>query len=81
MRLKLAYIGGGSKLWARTFMTDLALSKDLEGEIGLYDIDFESAIINQKIGNIINNHEKESFYIFPLFPPKENTSRRDIPCA
>lgn len=31
MRIKLAYIGGGSKLWARTFMTDLALSEGLEG--------------------------------------------------
>ena len=56
MRIKLAYIGGGSKLWARTFMTDLALSNDLEGEVGLFDIDIESAIRNQQIGNRIKNH-------------------------
>ncbi len=24
--IKIAYLGGGSKQWARTFMTDLALS-------------------------------------------------------
>lgn len=54
MRIKLAYIGGGSKLWARIFMSDLAISKDLGGEIALYDIDVESAIRNQKIGSYIN---------------------------
>lgn len=55
---KIAYIGGGSKQWARTFMTDLALSEDLSGEIALYDIDIEAAKRNQKIGNRINEHSK-----------------------
>ena len=55
-RIKIAYIGGGSKLWARVFMNDLALTKELEGEIALYDIDKEAAIRNMKIGEIINNH-------------------------
>ena len=57
-KIKIAYIGGGSKLWARTFMNDLALTKGLGGEIALYDIDEEAAIRNQKIGNIINQNEK-----------------------
>lgn len=35
MKIKLAYIGGGSKQWARAFMNDLALTDDLEGEIAL----------------------------------------------
>ncbi len=26
--IKIAYIGGGSKLWARTFMSDLAVSEN-----------------------------------------------------
>ncbi len=43
-------------MWARIFMSDLALSNYLEGEIALYDIDKESAIRNQRIGNIINNN-------------------------
>lgn len=55
-RIKIAYIGGGSKLWARVFMNDLALTKELEGEIALYDIDKEAAVRNMKIGEIINNH-------------------------
>lgn len=55
-KIKIAYIGGGSKQWARTFMNDLALSTDLGGEIALYDIDKESAIRNQKIGEIINQN-------------------------
>ena len=49
-KFKIAYLGGGSKQWARTFMTDLALSEGLEGEIGLYDIDEPAAILNKKIG-------------------------------
>ena len=41
--IKIAYIGGGSKQWARVFMSDLALTADLSGEIALYDIDLEAA--------------------------------------
>ena len=37
--VKIAYIGGGSKAWARSFMQDLALAGDLAGEVALYDID------------------------------------------
>ncbi len=48
--LKIAYIGGGSRAWAWTFMTDLALDKDAGGEIRLYDIDREAARHNQTIG-------------------------------
>ena len=52
--VKIAYIGGGSKMWARVFMNDLALSENLCGLISLYDIDKNSAIINKKIGDYIN---------------------------
>lgn len=54
--IKLAYIGGGSKAWARVFMNDLALTQGLTGEIALYDIDREAALRNQKIGGRINCH-------------------------
>lgn len=57
-KFKIAYLGGGSKQWARTFMTDLALSNGLEGEMGLYDIDIDAAIRNQKIGQRINQNPK-----------------------
>ena len=53
-KIKIAYIGGGSKLWARTFMSDLAVAENLSGEIALYDIDMKAAEHNAKIGGYIN---------------------------
>ena len=55
-RIKLAYIGGGSKAWARVFMNDLALTEEISGEIALYDIDVEAARRNQLIGQRLNEH-------------------------
>lgn len=52
--LQIAYIGGGSRGWAWTFMTDLALEKDMSGCIRLYDIDEEAARANEIIGNKIS---------------------------
>ena len=54
--IKICYIGGGSKLWARVFMSDLAVAEDLSGEIALYDIDKEAAVRNAKIGGYINEN-------------------------
>jgi len=51
--LNIAYIGGGSRLWARTLMTDLALEPGLNGKIYLYDIDFPAAQSNEMLGNWI----------------------------
>lgn len=56
LNLKIAYIGGGSRLWARTLMTDLALEPDLNGRIDLYDIDFQAAKMNESLGNWIGTH-------------------------
>jgi len=53
-KIKLAYIGGGSKMWARVFMNDLALCEDMTGEIALYDIDIAAANRNKQIGARIN---------------------------
>ncbi len=55
--IKIAYIGGGSKLWARSFMQDLALAEGIGGEVCLYDIDREAALRNQQIARRI--HEKK----------------------
>lgn len=54
--IKIAYIGGGSKLWARVFMNDLALTEGLSGEIALYDIDQPAAERNRRIGERINEN-------------------------
>lgn len=56
--IKIAYIGGGSKQWARVFMSDLALTPNLGGEIALFDIDREAALRNAKIGGYINQNPK-----------------------
>ena len=52
--LKIAYIGGGSRGWAWTLMSDLAMAEDLNGTVALYDIDYEAAKKNAVIGNRIN---------------------------
>ena len=52
--LKIAYIGGGSRGWARTLMNDLACDGDLAGKVYLYDIDFQAAKGNEKIGNALS---------------------------
>ena len=49
--IHIAYIGGGSRGWAWTFMTDLALEPSLSGTIRLYDIDVQAARNNEIIGN------------------------------
>ena len=49
--VQIAYIGGGSRGWAWTFMTDLALEEKLSGTIRLYDIDEAAARNNEVIGN------------------------------
>ncbi|MCR5502115.1 MAG: alpha-glucosidase/alpha-galactosidase [Lachnospiraceae bacterium] len=51
--VNIAYIGGGSRGWAWTFMTDLALEDSLSGTIRLYDIDRNAAAANEVIGNSI----------------------------
>ena len=50
-KLKIAYIGGGSRGWARGLMSDLALEEKICGTVYLYDIDFEAASDNAVIGN------------------------------
>ncbi len=49
--IKIAYIGGGSRGWAWTFMTDLAMESAISGTICLYDINKEAAKANETIGN------------------------------
>ena len=49
--IQIAYIGGGSRAWAHNLMNDLALDEEIGGEVRLYDIDWEGALLNEKIGN------------------------------
>ena len=49
--LKIAYLGGGSREWARKLMFDLALCPELSGQVALYDIDLDAARLNEQLGN------------------------------
>lgn len=55
--IQIAYIGGGSRGWAWTFMTDLAMDGEIAGTIRLYDIDKEAAKANEIIGNRMKQRE------------------------
>ena len=55
--LKIAYIGGGSRGWARGLMSDLAQEAKMSGTVYLYDIDFDAAKCNEAIGNAIYDRE------------------------
>lgn len=55
--VQIAYIGGGSRGWAWTFMTDLAMEPALSGTIRLYDINHKAAQINEAIGNHLSERE------------------------
>ncbi|MBQ9369964.1 MAG: alpha-glucosidase/alpha-galactosidase [Clostridia bacterium] len=55
--LKIAYVGGGSRGWARGLMSDLAQSERMTGTVYLYDIDFAAAKANETIGNGIYDRE------------------------
>lgn len=56
--VKIAYIGGGSRGWAWTFMTDLALEEKLSGTVRLYDVDVNAAKRNEAIGNHLSKREE-----------------------
>ncbi len=56
--IQIAYIGGGSRGWAWSFMTDLALEEQISGTIRLYDIDKDAAKANEIIGNGVMAREE-----------------------
>jgi alpha-galactosidase len=56
IEIRIAYIGGGSRNWARHVMTDLALCEHLCGEIALYDIDYQAALANVERGTEVFAH-------------------------
>lgn len=53
-QIKIAYIGGGSRGWAHTLMSDLALCTDFSGELALYDINRPMALLNARWGKRVN---------------------------
>lgn len=55
--IQIAYIGGASRGWAHNLMRDLAKEEEISGTVRLYDIDFEGAKKNEKIGNDLAKRE------------------------
>lgn len=78
--LKIAYVGGGSRGWAWGLMSDLAANPDVSGDVYLYDIDFEAAKANEKIGNMYNNVEgaRSKWTYHAVETPKEALSDADF---
>lgn len=56
-KIKIAYLGGGSRNWARTFMNDLAKEDAFTAEVYLYDIDVAAAKDNEIIANRLFNRK------------------------
>jgi alpha-galactosidase len=65
--VKIAYIGGGSRAWARKLMCDLVLEETISGSVALYDINEDAAKDNAIIGNKIAMDKKAkskwNFYV------------------
>jgi len=58
-KLKICYIGGGSRNWAWVLMQDLAFEKELCGNIELFDLKYEDAQTNEIIGNkLMEKHNR-----------------------
>ena len=53
--IQIAYIGGGSRGWAWSLMTDLAMDDSVSGTVRLYDIDQQAAKNNEIIGNRLSS--------------------------
>ncbi|WP_248905585.1 family 4 glycosyl hydrolase [Halocatena marina] len=53
----ITYIGGGSRQWAPKFVQDMALS-NLDGEARLYDVNYESAQLNSRFGNWVQDENE-----------------------
>ena len=79
-QIKIAYIGGGSRNWARHVMTDLALCPHLTGEIALYDIDYAAAERNVALAGRIYGHPDAAttFDVYACRAPAEALTGADF---
>ncbi|MBP1962340.1 alpha-glucosidase/alpha-galactosidase [Paenibacillus aceris] len=67
--IQIAYIGGGSMYWAKNLIADLALDDQLSGTIRLYDLDYDKAKNNEKLGNSVSDYaEAKSKWTYKAYP-------------
>lgn len=72
--IRIAYIGGGSRMWARALMADIALDKTLSGEVRLYDINHKAAQDNAIIGELYQKHmDAKSTFTYQAYETLEET--------
>lgn len=78
--LTIAYIGGGSRAWARTLMIGLALEEQLSGTVRLYDVDYDAACDNAAMGNRLTSRagSKGKWLYEPVRTMKEALSGADF---
>ncbi len=55
--IKIGYIGGGSRGWTHTLINDLLQQSDISGSVALYDVNYEPAEQNAKLGNELTRRE------------------------
>lgn len=63
--INITIIGGGSRLWAISFMKDLTLNKECKGKVTLFDIDRDASRNNVEVGErmlSINGEEGRFLY-------------------
>jgi alpha-galactosidase len=70
-KLKICYIGGGSRNWAWVFIKDLAFETEIAGTISLYDIDVEAARANEELGNKVMAAHNPGRWAFTTEPSLE----------
>ncbi|MDD9269477.1 alpha-glucosidase/alpha-galactosidase [Paenibacillus sp. GCM10023248] len=67
--IQIAYIGGGSMYWAKNLIADLALDDQLSGTVRLYDLDYDKARNNEKLGNSVSDYaEAKSKWTYQAYP-------------
>jgi len=63
-KIKICYIGGGSRNWAWVLMQDIVFEKEIRGTVELYDLKFEDSGINAVIGNRLMEKNNEGRWKF-----------------
>jgi len=63
-KIKICYIGGGSRNWAWVLMQDLAFEKEIGGTIELYDLKHDDAVTNEIIGGRLMAKHNEGRWKF-----------------
>ncbi|MDR0502781.1 MAG: alpha-glucosidase/alpha-galactosidase [Treponema sp.] len=71
-KLKICYIGGGSRNWAWVLMQDLAFEKEIGGTIELYDIKHDDAVTNEITGNRLMEERNKGIWRFHANPSLQN---------